>query len=865
MLTEPLDTFKPREIEILELMAQGLSNQEIAEQLFLSKQTVRWYNKQIYSKLGTSRRIEAVELGRRMGLLGDPPSKESDTGAHHTLPATTGPFIGREEELVELAELMEKPDIRLLSLIAAGGMGKSRMALELGHHIQERFAHGAAFIDLTTVEKPEDVVQTALSSLGISPSSELSPLQALQNYCQEKALLLIFDNFEHVLPEAKLLANLLAEAPGIKIIATSRERLNLLAETAFTLHPVSESGHLLFIEYANMRRPNRRVEEDDDQHIARIVKLVGGLPLALVLAANWVDTLSVEEIAEEIESGLDILSAELGELPARQLSIQAVIEPTWKRLNGTERQAFMWAAVFRGGFTREAFRDVTGASLRTIQTLQGCSLLGRGNGRRFDMHPLIRQFAREKLEAAGSVTRALQAHLTFFLDFAREQNRRMFSGHYLDALDAIGAEEDNFYAALDWSLRESSTTDGIELVQELYEYWIVRSKALQAIEYTGRALDLRPSARLHANQGAFTHRVGRTDDALFHYNWALKLGEEEQDLKALAFTHRELGAILFYSESDGSDISNKGRTHVETALTISRRMQDSRELAKSYACLGLVLGHSNPEEALAANQNALDLFEAIGDLRGISVTAYNNSLVYSEHFGDMTRARAYCERSLQIKRQIGDRAGEARRLSVLAGWDIVEEELESAERLVTKSISISEELGERGRLAWGLQLYGTLQIVLNQLDAAEDTLRRLTQIAERFQLPIHFEVAFASLAQISFLRGDHPKAAAHIMTAIRGAAKSQRPDPFPLLSYAILLWDVGLQEAVIPILTFLDRQYATGFHSGPTFLQKRYFLEPLVYRVTQAVGQERWETAAQEETGHTLNDFYAEALARPVP
>ena len=194
-LSAPLEEFKERELEIINMMADGLSNQDIADQLFITKGTVRWYNKQIYSKLGTSRRTEAIALAREMGLIDTDATDAPTTQIQHKLPVTTGPFIGRDDELAELSNLLQKPEIRLLSIIAAGGMGKSRLSLELGYLVKRRYEHGAAFIDLTTVRNPEDIAQFTATSLGLSVSGNQTPQEVLFNYCREKELLLIFDNF----------------------------------------------------------------------------------------------------------------------------------------------------------------------------------------------------------------------------------------------------------------------------------------------------------------------------------------------------------------------------------------------------------------------------------------------------------------------------------------------------------------------------------------------------------------------------------------------------------------------------------------------------------------------------------------------
>ncbi|MEM8858642.1 MAG: LuxR C-terminal-related transcriptional regulator, partial [Chloroflexota bacterium] len=274
-LTAPLDTFKAREIEILELMAEGYSNTEIADQLFVTRETIRWYNKQIYSKLGTSRRTEAIALAREMGLIGENEEPQGNKSPRVELPVTTGPFIGRDQDIADLTELIRKPEIRLISVIAAGGMGKSRISLELGHQLQAQFKHGAVFFDLTSLNDPNDVAELVLNSFGLKANSKQGIEDLVVDYCREKEMLLIFDNFEHVLPAASLLAKLLESSPTLKIIATSRERLNLRIETAYFLEPVYADGVELFTEVALMMHSNIEILESDEPDIKRIVKIVG--------------------------------------------------------------------------------------------------------------------------------------------------------------------------------------------------------------------------------------------------------------------------------------------------------------------------------------------------------------------------------------------------------------------------------------------------------------------------------------------------------------------------------------------------------------------------------------------------------------
>ena len=240
-LTAPFDKLKEREIEILNLMADGLSNQEIAETLFITKETVRWYNKQIYSKLGTSRRIEAVALAKKLGLIGNEQPTTDSVHIQHKLPSPVGPFIGRDAEIDELQNLLQKPEIRLMSIIGVGGMGKSRISLELAHLIKENYETGAVFIDLLPVRNPDNIAKVAVESLGfIRRRQHKTRKRSCLITAVKKRLLLLFDNYEHVLAGATLLTELLKAAPRIQIITTSRERLGLRAETAY--YPPTSDG-----------------------------------------------------------------------------------------------------------------------------------------------------------------------------------------------------------------------------------------------------------------------------------------------------------------------------------------------------------------------------------------------------------------------------------------------------------------------------------------------------------------------------------------------------------------------------------------------------------------------------------------------
>ena len=848
-LSVPLDNFKERELEILQFMAIGLSNEEIADKLFITKGTVRWYNKHIYSKLGTSRRTEAIAQARKLGLIQNQATDPSQKRVHK-LPITTGPFIGRDTEIAELSDLLNNPDVRLLSIVAAGGMGKSRLSLELAHQVTHHFANGAAFIDLTPVRNPDDIAQIALSSLGLTVNGSQSAQEALLNHCREKDVLLIFDNVEHLLPGAGLFADLLKIAPGLKVIATSRERLNLRAETAFYLQPITQDADRLFMEIADMMRPNIHIGEDEQAGIARIVDLVGGLPLGLVLAATWVDTLSIPEIADEIERNLEFLSAELGDMPVRQRSIHAVIDPTWKRLTSVEQTAFMQASVFRGGFTRQSFQQVAGASVRTLQTLLSRSLISPGMGRRYDMHPLLRQYAREKLEAERRLAKAKQAHLLMFRDYAQNQASSMYSGQYLESLNALDIEQDNFRAALDWSLQGHEIEDGIQLLTYLCEFWMIRSQSIEAVAYLEKTLHHTRDANLLFWLGQFEDRLGRKQSATEHLHQAIALAKQDAAHQILAHAYNALGRAIDTTDAD------KAKQLHEQALAIGQELKDAGIIADCHNHLGTLayLNHDPLDTIVEHFQNAMTTYKEQGDLRGISMITYNLSIAYFDE-GYTQQARELCDHSLQLKRQIGDHAGIARRLSVLARWDISEEEFERAIIYLDESREICEEIGEPARLVYTLYTEGILRTIMTEFDQAEEILERGLQIAHSGDYHVFSESFNSYLAMIHLFEGRFQLAKQHLLAAL-DKHREVTTGWMSLIAYANYLWHTGEKDGIVPIAAVMVHHH--NLHN----LEHKYFLQPLYQKVENEIGSDAWQQAINAAADTTIEQLYQDIMAR---
>jgi DNA-binding SARP family transcriptional activator/predicted ATPase len=418
----------------------------------------------------------------------------------HNLPPALTSFVGREMELGQLARQLSDPECRLLTLVGPGGIGKSRLAIQGArryirpdHPLGEpNFRDGVFFIDLSAVglgetageeqavglRGKERIVYAIAEDLYLSLQGPVGLLAQLANYLHKKEMLLVLDNFEQLIEEARLLVDLLQRAPGIKLLITSRERLNLREEWVLEVHgleyPAAGAGPAeilqrysavqLFVNSAQRVRAGLQFSEADFAQIARICRLVEGAPLALELASSWVKALTCADIAAEIERSLDFLTTSLRNVPERHRSLRAVFEQSWEMLSPGEKEVFRKLTVFRGGFRREAAQVVVGATLPVLAGLVDKSLLRLGSTGRYQVHELLRQYAAEKLGENWQEREAvLDAYCRCYLRFLSFQEQRLEGDDQLSVLAELGEEVDNLNAAWEWAILPGRVDLAVEL------------------------------------------------------------------------------------------------------------------------------------------------------------------------------------------------------------------------------------------------------------------------------------------------------------------------------------------------------------------------------------------------------------------
>ncbi|MBB6018581.1 ATP-binding protein [Deinococcus radiopugnans] len=540
------------------------------------------------------------------------------------LPLRGTSFVGREEERAELLRSLARPEVRLLTLVGPGGIGKTRLALEVAQAAQQQGE--AVFISLEAAVSLGPLPGAIADALGLTLPAEQPPFKALLSALGTRPILLVLDSAEHLLVGAPYLTTLLLACPGVRLLVTSRERLGLEDEWALTLGGLglpaagasfeaaieAEAIHL-FAQRAKRARLSFDLTTDDLPPVSRIGELVGGSPLGLELAAAWVKLMSPAEIAEEIGRSLNFLEAAGGDFPARHHSVRAVFEQTWARLTSAEAQVFARLSVFRGGFTREAAGAVAGASLPLLAALVDKSLIRVVEHGRFDIHALLQQFARERLAGqAQDEQQVLDVHGAYFLNLCQS---------FAEAI-RHNQEEKRWLERMD---------QDIENVRAALDVWLERGQAEMA---------LRCSLALRN----FWARTGRTREAR---TW-FALGMAHQ-----VVTQRTLEATLLCDGEMAMHMHDYAVARAQLQMSLS--LTESRAGTSPLTVLLLGSVHHSLGELDASSlhyERALRDFHAAGVQVGVAASLNNLGTVQMAR-GDLQAALKTFEEALQVKREVG--------------------------------------------------------------------------------------------------------------------------------------------------------------------------------------------------------------------
>ena len=553
----------------------------------------------LWEELGVEPEVETVALYEsiKAGNLSPIVASESKgplVELPYNLPVYANPFIGREAELAALDAFIADPSVRLVTIVGPGGIGKTRLAVAAADRVQAAriFPEGIFFIDLAPLQERSQILQAVADALHfpLKGGDGHSSKQKLLDYLRQKKILFLFDNFEHLLDGVELLAEMLQAGAEVMILVTSRERLHLLLEQVYPIDgfefpdwevredAAEYTAVRLFLQSAHRNQPDFEIRDHDDlTYLARICRLVSGMPLALELAASWVDMLSLDEIASELQRGMDILQTELRDVPERQRSVRTSFDYSWRRLEEAEQAVFARLSIFRGGFTRAAAQEVTGATLRGLSRLVDKSLIrfDKQHGR-FAVHELLRQYGADKLEQQSELKAdTYDRHSRYYCQLLAGYTDDLKGPGQAQALSALEADFENVRLA--WN--HASTQHDFEAIGIAIEamwryYWNFGRPEVS--EFEKAVADLRISQAVEARDivlGRLLAPLGRFYGEAGDRAKARKLLEESLDLlQHQEASEERLMPLLFLAEAQRS-IKESNQLYQE-GLALARAIGD---------------------------------------------------------------------------------------------------------------------------------------------------------------------------------------------------------------------------------------------------------------------------------------------------
>jgi predicted ATPase len=697
-----------------------------------------WVIDRCLAKEPDKRYVSTRDLARELAAIRDHVAKPVRQGEIRpaNLPVQQTGFVGREKEVAAAKELLQRQDVRLVTVTGPGGIGKTRLAVQVASELIERFPGGIHFVPLSSLNDAGLIASVIVQTLGIGEAGGKSPLELLKENLQDSLwapMLLVLDNFEHLVQAAPTVAELLTVGFNLKIMVTSRAALHVYGEHEFPVPPLAlpdlrsapsvESllqchAVALFVQRARAAKPDFEPNYENARVIADICARLDGLPLAIELAAARVKVLSPSSILTRLKSRLQLLTGGSRDLPQRQQTLRAAMDWSYDLLSPGEQKLFRRLSVFAGGCTLEGVEAVCDTKndldldlLDGMASMVDNSLVRqveqKGVEPRFTMLETIREYALEKLEANGEGPPTQRAHAAYCLVLAEEESTGEDDAGAAEKLERFAVEKDNFRAALDWLTETENVDWGLRLGAALFRSWEVRECLAEGRDRLGRLLNLAAAAAPTKLRMRALFSAGVLAGAQGDYASADALLNESQDIAHQLGDKMDVAVCLNALAVIARDRGDVAVAQVlfKASLGLWRELGDQKAVARALSNLANVLKlQGDYDSARSLYEECLAIFRGLGDRTGVA-WSLNHEGDVSRDQGDSAGARTLYEQSLAIFRQLGDRWGIAGTLGDLGSLAREHGDFPTARALYAESIKLFQSLEQKRGIARLLECF----------------------------------------------------------------------------------------------------------------------------------------------------------------
>ena len=814
---------------------------------------------------------------------GHPYIETDKEGKRHNLPEMVKLFIGRAQELAEVGAHFAQPHCRLLTVIAPGGMGKTQLALEYARRNLDSFPDGVWFVPLAGVADAEQIPSTIIDALGLVMTSDQTPWVRLEQHLSERRLLLILDNFEHLLAGAILIADLLRVAPYLSILATSRVRLNLQAERVFVLgglalftrddaeNQAESDSVALFVESAQRADASFTLTADARPAVDEICRLIDGMPLGIELAAVWTRLLPCQEILANLKRSIDLLTVSMPDVPVRHRNMSALIEESWQHLSIETQLVFACASVFRGGCDWSALQEVTNASMLHVAELIDRGFLRRLSDGSYQIHELMRQYGAERLTELSSVgspfgnvghsaSAVAGRHAHHYLSFLQQKNTDLISMKQAEAARAIAKRIENIRVAWLWALNTHlyELLDGA--MESLFKYFRNRGLAHEGADLFGNTAERLAAdadapvtllVRVRNHLGIFLELLGRTDECCEMLTQNLALAREHRLMHGTAWALVNLGAVIAWNEVI------RAQAMFEESQLLFEELRDAEGVIAALGNLWyfVLARHLDQQPALATAKEALKWAR---DFDAPLLIAENLKRVGGTYtrLCQFEQAEAYEREALQLAQQLQHKPLEADLYNSLSVTARNQGVYERSLRLLEDSLKIHQQIGMESAAAL----------------TAQENLGRLASRMGDWETALHQLQETASKSQSvnnEFMRGRCHEGLAWVWCQLGDYQQARRE-----LQSAIAVNDVwtikDLQTVILETLTTIllaedDPEtaallFAYKVHHYPPYRDSVVDSEKIEEALRTTLGDSRYRQIAQDAPHRDLDELITMAL-----